>query len=103
MGLIQDWLRERKEKKAEKSNYERQQKVIEGYEQKKISDEERQLMKHYEAKRQEAIKAKLEQINKAKTKTFWGGHDHNPVDAPNVVSGSENIFKHKDKNNPFLR
>ena len=100
MGLIQDWIRERKEKKAEKSNYERQQGVVENYEKKKISDNERELMKHYEAERQKQIKLKLEEINKQKTKTFWGGHDHNPIDAPNVVSHAPNVIK--SKSNHFL-
>jgi hypothetical protein len=105
MGLIQDAIRKIREnraaKKEEKATYERQQGVVKGYEQKQMSNDERELLKWQEQQRQKMITEQLKAVRKQEQSKFWGGHDHNSIDAPNITKDSPNAVK--SKGNLFLR
>jgi len=97
MGIIQNIIRKVKEKKAEKEQYENRQKIIEGYETRKLDSNERELLRYREEARKARIKKELETIRKRKNDELWSGHLGNPVDAPNVTANHKEIFKNGEK------
>jgi len=92
MGLIQDAIRNIKQKKADKESYERGEYVKEDYAKKKLSSNERELVRTFEEERQRKIKAELDIIHKQENERVWSGKLHNPISAPNVVAGQKNLF-----------
>ena len=93
MGLIQDAIRKLKEKKQAKEVYENEQRTMEGYHKKKLSSNERDLMRYQEEERQKRIKAAVEKHRQRVSDEMWSGKTMNPVYAPNVITGQKNIFK----------
>ena len=102
MTLLQSLLQKLKEKREEaKANvdvakqYEAGQRIMERYEQKKLSANERELIRHYQEEREKQIKAKLEAIRRAKMKRTWSGRENNAVYAPNIVKDNKKLFRQK--------
>lgn len=92
MGLIQDWIRNRKNDKKEVNDYAKHRYVEENFESKKLSADDRELMRWQEEERKKNVHAILEQYRKKENTEFWSGHKNNPTDAPNVVANQKNIF-----------
>lgn len=93
MGLIQDAIRKWRNKKAEKEDYEREQRIMEGYEQRKLSADERELIRWEEQERQKRIKAALKSFRERENEEVWSGKKGNPVFTPNVIAGQKELFK----------
>ena len=92
MGLIQDYLRRMRERKARREGFEGEQHMTENFSQKKLSANERELMRYREEERQKRIKQELDYRRKQENDKMWSGHLHNPVDAQNVVAHQKNLF-----------
>lgn len=92
MGLIQDWLRKRKNDKEEVNDYSKHRYIEENFETKRLSADDRELMKWQEEERKKNVHVVLEQYRKKENNEFWGGHKNNPIDAPNVIANQKNIF-----------
>ena len=90
MGLIQNLLKKWKEKKEEKKDMENQQRWQEGFEMRKLSANERELMRFQEEERQKRIKAALEKFRKIKQDKIWRGKDGNPLYAENIIKDDKN-------------
>lgn len=93
MGLIQDWLRSIREKKAEKKRMENMHRWEERYEEKKLSSDERELMRFREEERQKLIKSALAKHRKKMNNDIWEGKMGNPLYTKNVISHQKEIFK----------
>lgn len=96
MGLIQDYLRKMKEKKEEKNAYARGEYIKEEFERKKLSSNERELMRYKEEERQKRIKAALERYRKTENDKIWKGKQDNPVYAKNFIAGQKLLFNGKN-------
>lgn len=92
MGLIQDFIRRMREGREEKSSFARSRFIEEDFERRKLSADERELMRFHEEDRKKAVKAELERRRKIMQRRIWSGHDGNPIDAPNVTSNHKKLF-----------
>ena len=102
MGLIQDWVSKLKEKKAQVKDFETQRHIEERYEERKLSANERELLRWREKKRQAAIKKALDRVRKVEQHELWRGKTGNPLYNKNIIKDdkkqlkSKNQFLHKD-------
>jgi len=101
MGLLQNAIRKWKAKKEEKSDYERKQRVIEHFSEKKMSANERELIRFKKEEREEQIKVDLNNYRKKKQDEIWRGKKGNPIHTPNVTIGGKDMFKNEQ--NLFLK
>lgn len=92
MGLLQDWIRKRKEMKEEKESYERGQRIEERFHTKKLSSDERELNRFREEDRQKRIKQILERRRKIENDKMWRGKEGNPVYTKNVIANHQKLF-----------
>jgi len=92
MGLIQDYFNRLREKKAQREAFEGEQHMVQGFQQKQLSSNERELMRIQEEERQKRIKQILDSKRKEENQRIWSGQHHNPAHAPNVVAGQKNLF-----------
>ena len=92
MGLIQDYIRRLREKKAQREGFESEQHMVEGFEQKKLTANERELMRYQEEERQKRIKFMLERKRKQENNRVWRGQQANPVYTKNVIAGHKKLF-----------
>ena len=92
MGLIQDKLKEWKEKKNSLRDYEDFENFKEKFQAKKLSSDERELNRIIEERRQAIIKARLKSIRKRENEAFWSGRYKNPAYTKNVVANHKNLF-----------
>ena len=90
MGLIQNLLKKWKERKEAKKDMEMQQRWQEGFEMKKLSANERELMEFQEEERQKRIKSALEKFRKIRQDSIWRGRDGNPIYAENIIKDDKN-------------
>lgn len=95
MGIIQDILKKFKEKKEERKSYERGRRIEEGYEEKKLSANERELLKFKNIEREKKIKKVLDNYRKKEKDEIWRGKKSNPIYAPNIIKDNKNLFKGK--------
>jgi len=93
MGLLQNMLSKIKEKKEALSDYETEMKIKEIAERKRLSSDERELMRFYEEDRQRAIKQALKERRKKMIRDIWEGKKGNPVNAPNILLNHKSILK----------
>ena len=99
--MIKELLRKLAAQKVEREQYERSQHIEERYTQKKMSSNERELLRLQERDRQEAIKNELHRRRKIENEEFVTGRTSNPVKIRDVVStvpfvvGHTKIFDHK--------
>jgi len=96
MGLLQEWIRKKREQKEAGKEFERRQNIQDNFEQKKLSANERELMKWKEKERQIQIKAELEAYRKIENNEIWSGRKSNPLAAPNITSGDKDLFKNNE-------
>jgi len=101
MGLLQNLVKKWKEKKEEKSDYERQQRMMEGFEMRKLSSNERELMKFQKEEREKDVKSALEKFREKERERVWRGKEGNPINAPNITVTDKDLFK--GNKNLFLR
>ncbi len=105
MGLIQDFIRNRREKKQRFQQMQQQDQMESTVEERKMSNDERLFLQFKEEERQARIKKIVAKIKKQKDREFWSGKKQNSLYAPNVFKEKENIFKGKGdmlKNNKKL-
>lgn len=93
MGLLQDIIRKAKEKKEMQKNYEDEVRIREIAERKKLSSDERELMRFHEEDRQKAVKDALQIRRKEMQREIWEGKKGNPINAPNVLKNHKSILK----------
>jgi len=95
MGLekIKELLAKAKAKKEEKKHIEEMGRFHERIEVKKLSANERELMKYKEEERQEQLKKMLNKYREKEKKEIWSGQKFNPIHAPNIMKSENNIFK----------
>jgi len=94
MGLIQDFLKKRKDRVGERKDYERSSRIPEQIEAKKLSSNERELMIWKEKERQNRIKVELEKFKKKENDEIWSGQKGNPISSPNVTNNHKQLFNH---------
>ena len=63
----------------------------------KMSNNERALVKFQEQDRQERIKHLLKRYEKRERDEMWRGKKFNPAFAPNIMKDNDNIFKGQKK------
>ncbi len=95
MGLIQDAIRKWKEKKEEKKKMEDTQRWQDQIEKRKISTNEIELMRYQEEDRQAMIKKLVQERRQQEKRDMWSGRKDNPIDIPNIVKDSTNMFNGK--------
>ena len=93
MGLIQNIIAKLRKKKEESEDYSRRQKMMEQFETKKLSSNERELLRFQNEEREKRIKSKLGKYRKIENDEVWHGRKTNPVFAPNVTKGNKELFK----------
>jgi len=93
MGLIQDMLRRRKERKEEEQRMIEMDRFEGRVEMKKLSNDERLLMRFQDEDRRRKLKEIVRKLKKRDDEEFWTGRKHNAVYAPNVFKEGKNIFK----------
>ena len=91
---IRERLEEIKQRRLERETFERHSRIKEGYEQKKLSSNERELIKRIEKEREKAIAQELELIRKKEHKDFVSGRQNNPGYIKQVVKDDKKLFKH---------
>lgn len=97
---IKEILQRIRERKEERRGFERQQRIMENFEERKLSSDERELNAIMEKRRQERIKEILKRIREREERKHWSGRENNAINAPNVVAnhkklfGSGNMFAH---------
>jgi hypothetical protein len=101
MGILQNALRKWKENKEEKEGFERQQRIVENFEAKKMSADERELRRFQKEEREKMIKQTLQGFRKKKQDEIWRGKTSNPIHAPNVTVGDKELFN--SGSNLFLK
>ena len=92
MGLIQDYLRRMRERKARRQNFEGDQYVSENFQEKKMSANERELLRYQAEEREKRIKQMLEHKKKVENDKIWRGQEANPAYAPNVIAHQKKLF-----------
>ena len=92
MGLVQDYIQRRRERKEMKENYEGEQNTVETFHAKKMSSNERELLRYQEEERQKRIKQMLEVKRKEENDKIWRGKEANPVYTGNVIAGHQKLF-----------
>lgn len=92
MGLIQDLIRKIKDRREEKDSYARGRFIESDFEHRKLSSDERELMRFREEDRKKRIKAELERRRKQENEKVWSGRHGNPINAPNVNVGHKKLF-----------
>ena len=92
MGIIQNFLKQRKERKEEEEGFKRTQHIQERFEEKKLSSNERELRRWLEEERQKRIKAALEKFRKRENDEIWGGRRGNSLSAPNITKNHKQLF-----------
>jgi len=96
---IADIFRKLKERKRMKEDFAREQNVVENFEEKKLSSDERELDKWREQARQKKIKEIVRKLRKKENDEVWSGRKSNPAAAPNIVANHKELFK--NHNNMF--
>lgn len=97
MGIFKNALLKLKRKKEEKEDYERQQNIMENYEERKLSPEERELNVFLKKEREEKIKKALQEFRKNEMKENWAGKKLNPLYVEDIFKDGKDMFK-KNKN-----
>ena len=92
MGLIQDFIRKKREEKALKENYAEEQHMVESFHAKKMGANERELLRYQEEERQKMIKQILEQKRKIENDKIWRGQEANPAYTKNVIANHQKLF-----------
>ena len=95
MGLIQDFIRKRREKKQHFQQMQLQDQMEETLEERKMSNDERLYLEFKEEDRQKRIKEIVKKIKKQKDREFWSGKKHNSLYADNMFKETNNIFKNQ--------
>jgi len=95
MGLekIKALLNKAKAKKEEKKHIEDMGRFHERIEAKKLSANERELMKYKEEERQEQLKKMLKKYRDKERNDTWSGKKFNPIHTPNIMKNDDNLFK----------
>lgn len=106
MGLIQDLIRRRKEKKEAFKRMQMQDRMENALEERKLSNDERFFLRWQEEERQKRLKEIVKRIKHKQDREFWSGKKNNAVFASNIFRNNENIFRHsqdimKDDKNLF--
>lgn len=105
MPPIQRFIKGLFKKKEDSEAYAREQQVRDEYERKKLSSNERELMRYKEEEREKRIKYELESRRKKENDDVWSGKKGQPLAAKNVVAGQKNLFRHgnmfKDVDNAY--
>ena len=91
---IRERLEEIKNRRLEKETYERHNRIKEGYEQKKLSANERELIRRIEKEREKVMAKELEIIRRKEHKDFVSGKQNNPGYIKQVVKDDKKLFKH---------
>ena len=92
MGLIQDKIREWRNKKQQFRDYSKDREIEEVFTERKKDSNERELERYREQDRKAMIKQIVERRRKQENDEIWSGHKGNPIDAPNVTSDHKKIF-----------
>lgn len=95
MGIIQDYIRRMRERKQKVQGYTEDQEVVEGFHAKKMSSNERELLRYQEEERERRITAQLKAVRKKENDEIWSGRKGNPVYAGNVVANQKKLFSSK--------
>ena len=93
MGLFQNAIRKWKDKKEEREDFERQERMMEKFEARKLSSDERELMRFEKEDRKKFVKKALEARRKQMNNEIWSGRIGNPIFAPNVITDQKELFK----------
>jgi mevalonate pyrophosphate decarboxylase len=93
MGLLQDWIRKRKEKKERETEMEQELTARHNIEQKKLSSDERELNSYVEEDRKKGIKTMLDKYRKRKMNDFW---HRDVISQKNLFHKEKSILKQKD-------
>ena len=93
---IKELLVKAKAKKEEKKHIEDMGRFHERIEAKKLSANERELMKYKEEERQEQLKKMLNKYREKEKKEIWSGQKFNPIHTPNIMKGEDNLFNQPD-------
>jgi len=93
MGLIQDFIRSRREKKDQFRRMQEVDRMENTVEERKISSDERDFLAFKEDERQKKITEIVKKIRLQKTREAWTGGKNNPVLASNMFKDEKNIFK----------
>ncbi len=96
MGLIQDFIRSRREKKQRFQQMQQQDRMDNALEERKLSNDERLFLQFREEERQSRIKKIVAKIKKQKDREFWSGKKNNAIHAENMFKDEKNIFKDQD-------
>jgi len=96
MGVIGDYFNRLRERKRERESFEGEQHMVQNFQQKKLSSNERELLRYQEEERQKRIKLALEQKRKRENDKVWRGQEGNPTNAKNVVGNHKKIFSGKN-------
>ena len=97
MGALQNLIKKMRRQKEAKEGYEGEQRIIERYEEKKKSANERELDGYLNEIRETRIKQRIDGFRKQKQKELWSGKKGNPAYVKNVIAGQKAIFKNHKK------
>ena len=90
MGLIQDYLRSRKERKERYKDMEDESRFSEQIQERKLSAEERELNRFVEEERQVRVKELLNKYRKKRHNEIW--HGGTALDTPNMFKNHPSIM-----------
>lgn len=96
MSVLKSLLRKLAERKKEREDYEGQQHIIERYQEKKLSSDERELLRWKEKQRQIMIKEQLRRIRKKEQEELWSGRKNNPIYEKNIIKDNKELLRHKN-------
>ena len=91
---IKEILHKLREKKELRERYSMERRIAERYEEKKISANERELIRFKEAERQARIKKALEYYRKKENQEIFTGRSSNPAFIPYVVKDNKELYSH---------
>jgi len=91
--MLQNAIGKIRASKEERKHIEDVDRWEEQTEEKKLSSNERDLMKYAEEVRQEKIKIAVEKIKKMKDREYWSGKKNNSIYTPNIMKDGENMFE----------
>jgi len=102
MGIIKDYIQRMRERKDKVAGYGEEQNIVEGFHARKLSSDERELLRYQREERERRITAQLKALRKKENDDIWSGRKGNPVNADNVIAnqkklfGAKNMFAGKD-------
>lgn len=92
MGIM-DIIRKLKERKEQEKEYEEQGRMIQKVEARKLSSDERELLRFKAEERAKLVRKILDGKRKQINDKIWSGKDGNPAYAKNIMVGQKELYK----------